>query len=74
MSDSECSCDQGWTGSDCSVEIDHCASDRCLNGASCIDGEEGATCLCDDKWAGETCGMYQSLWPIQIILIDRLND
>lgn len=32
-----CICDEGWTGENCEVNIDDCASKPCQNGGTCTD-------------------------------------
>eukprot|EP00400_MALV-I_sp_L67-5_P000692 gene692-737_t len=44
-----CTCDVGWTGTDCNIE-DKCHGVDCNNG-TCKDG----TCTCYDSWGGSDC-------------------
>ncbi|KAK2120294.1 hypothetical protein P7K49_001680 [Saguinus oedipus] len=39
-------------GADCSVEVDECASQPCLNGGRCQDLPNGFQCHCPDGYAG----------------------
>ena len=50
-----CTCDPGWQGSDCDVNIDDCDPDPCLNGGSCVDEVDGYTCSCPAGYSGEHC-------------------
>lgn len=35
--------------------VDHCASQPCKNGASCVSSEDGYSCICADGFRGWTC-------------------
>uniref|UniRef100_A0A1I7UMB8 EGF-like domain-containing protein n=1 Tax=Caenorhabditis tropicalis TaxID=1561998 RepID=A0A1I7UMB8_9PELO len=51
----ECSCQPGWTGSNCDSEVGTaCATSPCRSGATCIanDTSGGYTCKCTDKQFG----------------------
>ena len=52
-------CDTGWSGADCSVDIDECLADAgpCDVNASCANSEGGYTCVCNAGYAGDgsTC-------------------
>ena len=52
----ECICDYGWSGEDCSENINDCENEPCNNGGHCKDQVNGFSCDCIDGWAGETCG------------------
>ena len=56
----ECQCPPGYEGTRCEIDIDYCASDPCLNGATCLDLVEGYECQCPPGWEGTNCefGMY----------------
>ena len=52
----ECTCDSGWGGRDCSVDIaDNCLSEPCENGGVCSDGINTFSCDCPPGWTGDTC-------------------
>ena len=42
----QCACVSGWTGDDCSTEVDECDSAPCQNGAVCNEQFNGYTCSC----------------------------
>lgn len=44
------------TGNDCSVDVDECASEPCLNGGSCQDLPNGFQCYCQDGYTGAPLG------------------
>ncbi|MBI1825238.1 MAG: hypothetical protein HY287_04485 [Planctomycetes bacterium] len=54
-----CFCDRGWSGSDCSKDIDECANGtaRCDANATCTNTPGGFTCACDTGSVGDgfTC-------------------
>ena len=39
----------------CFIDINDCASDPCLNGATCVDGVNMYTCDCVDGYTGTHC-------------------
>lgn len=48
------------------VDIDECASNPCLNGATCIDKVNEYRCVCADGWTGKRCQHSK-------IVFDRFN-
>lgn len=50
-----CSCTGGFTGANCEINIDDCASVSCQHGAACVDGIEGFACDCPSQTTGENC-------------------
>ena len=62
-STTECMCPPGLNGRNCSVELNSCDSDPCLNGATCRDAGmdeqnslmSGFTCFCSDGYSGLMC-------------------
>ena len=48
-------CRQGWSGLLCEIDINECASNPCLNGATCVDDDNRFTCTCASGWRGATC-------------------
>ncbi len=49
-----CGCDPGWTGTNCEIDIDECASSPCTHG-ECVDQINGYVCECDSGWTGTHC-------------------
>ncbi len=50
-----CICVNGWTGHDCSENIDDCAGAACLNGATCHDRVGSFYCQCPPGKTGLLC-------------------
>lgn len=48
-----CVCVNGWTGEDCSENIDDCASAACFHGATCHDRVASFYCECPHGRTGE---------------------
>lgn len=48
-----CVCVNGWTGEDCSENIDDCASAACFQGATCHDRVASFFCECPHGRTGE---------------------
>ena len=44
--DYKCHCTTGYTGKNCSVNIDECIGNLCQNGGQCIDGINSYECDC----------------------------
>ena len=50
-----CECAVGFTGSNCEININECASSPCWNGATCNDAVNGYTCSCLPGYYGVNC-------------------
>ncbi|XP_052018599.1 neurocan core protein [Apodemus sylvaticus] len=50
-----CSCDQGYAGENCEIDIDDCLCSPCENGGTCIDDVNGFVCLCLPSYGGSLC-------------------
>ena len=50
-----CSCAGGFTGPNCEINVDDCASVSCQHGAACLDGIMGFVCDCPSQTTGENC-------------------
>lgn len=62
-----CECLSGWTGKNCSENIDDCRSHTCLNGAQCVDALGSYTCTCLTGYTGKFC----EIPPINLPFPDR---
>uniref|UniRef100_A0A8C0FEB1 Cubilin n=1 Tax=Bubo bubo TaxID=30461 RepID=A0A8C0FEB1_BUBBB len=56
-----CLCYAGWTGPNCTENIDECISNPCQNGGSCTDGVNGYSCECTSAWTGPQCQTAQQV-------------
>ncbi|XP_071790422.1 zonadhesin-like [Asterias amurensis] len=50
-----CSCFPGWTGFNCTEDIDECASNPCINGGTCDNQQNAFNCTCPLRWEGTQC-------------------
>lgn len=49
-----CSCQPGFSGDNCDVNIDDCSSNPCVNG-KCVDGVNRYDCECNEGYWGVNC-------------------
>ncbi|CAH1264751.1 PTPRA [Branchiostoma lanceolatum] len=49
-----CECHSGWSGRNCELKIDPCASDPCQRGF-CVEDRGGYKCRCHPGWTGKDC-------------------
>lgn len=52
-----CRCQAGFTGANCQVNIDDCASAPCQNAGTCQDGVNDYTCSCTLGYTGKNCSI-----------------
>lgn len=50
-----CECPDGFSGANCSVNVDECAQHLCQNGATCVDALNSYTCTCAQDFSGRFC-------------------
>ena len=48
----ECTCEDGYEGVYCAVNINECSQHQCQNDATCVDGLAEYSCNCTDGWKG----------------------
>lgn len=65
-----CVCVNGWTGDDCSENIDDCAIAVCFNGATCHDRVASFFCECPVGKTGKW--VFLSAYLALLILYDKL--
>jgi Notch-like protein len=53
----ECDCRDGFTGEDCSLDVNECLSSPCANGGTCREGEGAFSCECPSGYSGADCGI-----------------
>lgn len=56
-----CICAAGFTGQNCSINIDDCHHNKCKNSALCIDGINTYECKCPLGYSGQYCDVYTEL-------------
>ena len=49
-----CTCLPGYTGINCSVDINECDLDPCLQGSTCVDEVNGFSCTCAQGYTGDS--------------------
>ena len=50
-----CTCDEGWTGSRCDIDINECAEFPCANNGTCVNTAGGFRCDCAPFYLGSRC-------------------
>ncbi|XP_053381797.1 sushi, von Willebrand factor type A, EGF and pentraxin domain-containing protein 1-like [Mercenaria mercenaria] len=50
-----CTCEQGYLGTQCDINIDDCETNICMNNAICIDGVANYSCQCPADYTGQYC-------------------
>ena len=50
-----CDCPAGYSGQNCSTNVDDCGSHMCQNGGTCRDGVNTYSCLCPPEFTGKFC-------------------
>uniref|UniRef100_UPI00398F64EE cubilin n=1 Tax=Pristiophorus japonicus TaxID=55135 RepID=UPI00398F64EE len=58
-----CVCDPGWIGTNCTQNINECASIPCQNDGICTDGVNSYSCTCTTDWTGPQCQIPQQADP-----------
>ena len=53
-----CSCTNGYSGSNCHININDCSPTPCLNGGVCSDGVSDVTCSCLSPRTGKFCQVF----------------
>lgn len=68
-----CICEDGYDGKYCEINIDDCASNPCMNNATCVDGINRYHCLCQDKYVDKSCCCNDAPNPCKTVIEDLRN-
>ena len=64
-----CKCPEGFSGTDCQVVDNLCATAPCQNGGTCTETDVGDfNCSCSSGWTGPTCQISKSPWNLSLSL------
>ena len=50
-----CTCDAGFVGRRCEVNVNECEGVNCSGNGQCRDGVDAYSCECDDGYSGAVC-------------------
>lgn len=65
-----CSCETGWSGVNCDLNINDCNPDPCVHG-TCSDGINSYTCSCESGWSGANCDQGTGVCdPANLAMVD----
>nr|XP_014342650.1 PREDICTED: sushi, nidogen and EGF-like domain-containing protein 1 [Latimeria chalumnae] len=69
-----CTCAPGWTGEDCSKDVDECESNPCLNGATCIEPAVPGKfeCICLPFFTSTLCELQYD--PCDLVYSPCINN
>ena len=52
-----CSCPPGFTGTNCTFDINDCNPNPCMNDGTCIDGIDAYSCTCTAGYTSDDCSV-----------------
>ena len=55
VADFACACPPGYTGKNCSMDIDECQEVGCPGNSTCMDSIDDFTCVCNPGYTGQNC-------------------
>ncbi|XP_022653672.1 delta-like protein B isoform X3 [Varroa destructor] len=53
----KCFCRKGFTGANCTVQVDHCVLKPCANGGTCFSRQNDFECACPSGFSGKDCSL-----------------
>ena len=69
MANFSCSCTMGFSGRDCSVDIDECQEAVCPGNSTCVDSVGNYTCACDPGFTGLNCSQGKHSYCLSLVFI-----
>ena len=71
----QCVCVNGWSGADCSENIDDCATAACSPGSTCIDRVASFVCLCPHGKTGKpVVANHMQIFLHQMLELHKVDD
>ena len=67
-----CSCEEGWTGSDCDQAIDPCNPNPCQNSGTCTASGTDFYCSCISEYTGQICESELIMSTLELYMIFQL--
>ena len=68
-----CHCVTGYTGLQCEININECASNPCVNHATCVDALNSYICKCSPGFTGSRCETGTENWHFSKNVLSKLS-